>query len=214
MSTTDAQSCSCCEPGSYAESADWPADISRLLFEHLHRRGFAGQSVLEVGSGYGRFAIGAALGGATRVTAIELDDEALDEAKELAEGEGVDGRIEWVEGDGAQIELDRHDIVVLDRAICCYDDGRRLVEHTLAAAGEVYAITVPESRGLHGALNRLLYGGMGLWDDLRGNARVYLYDVRMIERLIADAGFRLVTRQRLGKWYLGIYDHDPRVSLA
>ena len=209
MSTTDAQTCSCCEPGSYAESADWPADVSRMLFEHLERRGFAARSVLEVGSGYGRFAIGVALGGAARVTAVELDDEALDEAEELAEEQGVAGRIEWVEGDGAEIELDRHDIVVLDRAICCYDDGRRLVAQTLAAAREVYAITVPESRGLRGLMNRVVYGTMGLWDDLRGNARVYLHDVRMMEVLIDGAGFGLVTQECLGKWHLGVYERRP-----
>jgi SAM-dependent methyltransferase len=208
MSTTNAEACSCCDARSYAESADWPAEVSRLLFEHLEAYGFAGRSVLEVGCGYGRLAVGAALGGAARVTGVELDGEALDEAEELAADEGLEGVIEWVEGDGAEIELEKHDIVVLDRAICCYEDGECLVASTAAAAGEVYAITVPESRGLRGAWNWLLYTSMGLWDALRGNARVYLYDVAKIEQQIAEAGFRLTTRQRLGKWHLGIYERQ------
>jgi magnesium-protoporphyrin O-methyltransferase len=201
----DGGGCSCCTVGAYAETADWPSDVSRLLFAHLERQGFAGRSVLEIGCGYGRILIGAAVGGASRVTGVELDGEALEEAEVLAADEGLDGQIDWVEGDGAEVDLDPHDVVVLDRAICCYPDGRRLVSHSLAAAGQVYAITVPESRGLRGAWNRFVHASMGLWDAVRGEARVYLHDVAMIEALITRAGFRLETRERLGKWYLGIY---------
>lgn len=114
-------------------------------------------------------------------------------------------RCTLLEGDGAEIELPRHDFVVLDRVICCYDDGDWLLERSMAQAERAYAITVPESRGLRGGWNRITYAIGGLLDRVRGEDPVYLHDVRRMERRLTAAGFRLDHAERLGKWHVGIY---------
>jgi magnesium-protoporphyrin O-methyltransferase len=195
----------CCDTPEYAELADWPSDVSRLLYERLARLGFAGRSVLEIGCGYGRLLVGALVAGARLGTGVELDSEALGEARERAEEAGVGARGTFLEGDGAELELAPHDFVVLDRVICCYPDGDRLLERSAALAGRAYAMTVPESRGLRGAWNRIAYTFGGIVDSLRGEERVYLHDVRRMERQLSEAGFRLDQAERLGKWHLGIY---------
>ena len=197
--------CACCDEAAYAEGADWPSDVSPVLYERLKRLGFAGRSVLEIGCGYGRLLIGALVAGARLGTGVELDAEALDEAHERAEEAGVAARTTFLPGDGAELELAAHDIVVLDRVICCYADGNRLLDRSAALAGRAYAITVPESRGLRGAWNRIIYTFGGLLDFVRGEERVYLHDVRRIERRLATAGFALDQAERIGKWHLGIY---------
>jgi magnesium-protoporphyrin O-methyltransferase len=197
--------CACCDHAGYAESTDWPADVSRLLYERLAELGFAGRSVLEIGCGYGRLLVGALVAGARLGTGVELDREALDEAGERAEEAGVAARSTFLLGDGADRELAAHDIVVLDRVICCYADADRLIDRSVAAAGHAYAMTVPESRGLRGAWNRVAYTFSGLLDRLRGEEPVYLHDVRRMERLLAAAGFRLESAERTGKWHVGIY---------
>jgi len=192
----------CC---GYAERADWPADVSRRLFEELARVGFGERTVLEIGCGYGRILVGALVGGALAATGVELDAEAVVEAGERASRAGQGERCTLVVGDGAAIPLAPHDIVVLDRVICCYDDADRLVERSVAAAGTAYAFSVPESRGPRGAWNRLTYALEGTWDQLRGNSRTWLHDVRRIERHLAAAGFKLEACGREGKWYLAVY---------
>jgi SAM-dependent methyltransferase len=201
--------CACCDEASYAEAADWPSDVSPVLYERLGRLGFAGRSVLEIGCGYGRLLIGALIAGASRGTGVELDREALDEARERAEEAGVAARSTFLPGDGAELELGAHDLVVLDRVICCYADGNRLLERSAALAGQVYAMTVPESRGLWGAWNRVIYTFGGLLDYVRGEERVYLHDVRRMERRLSTAGFALDRAERIGKWHLGIYLRVP-----
>ena len=47
--------------------------------------------------------------------------------------------------------------MVLDRVICCFGDVDRLVERAIDLAGERIALTVPESRGWRGLLNRPLW---------------------------------------------------------
>jgi magnesium-protoporphyrin O-methyltransferase len=197
--------CACCGAAEYGESTDWPSDVSPVLYERLAQVGFAGRSVLEIGCGYGRLLIGALLAGARAGTGVELDEEALDEARERAEEAGVATRSTFLPGDGAELKLLAHDIVVLDRVICCYADGDRLLDRSAALAGRVYAMTVPESRGLRGAWNRIVYAFGGLLDYVRGEERVYLHDVRRMERRLAAAGFALDRADRIGKWHLGIY---------
>jgi SAM-dependent methyltransferase len=202
-----AEGCSCCQ-ASYAEATDWPADVSRTLYERLERLGFAGRSVLEIGCGYGRLLVGALVAGGRMGTGVELDAEALDNARERADEAGVAAQATFVEGDGAELSLPRHDIVVLDRVICCYRDADRLLARSLASTALTYAMTVPESRGLRGAWNRVTYAFGGILDTIRGEERVYLHDLRRLERTIAAAGFRLQHRERLAKWHVGIYVRD------
>ncbi len=204
-----AEASSCCDDGGYAAATDWPADVSRVLYERLEQIGFDGRSVLEIGFGYGRLLVGSLLAGAASATGVELDQESLEEAQELASEAGVSDRCVLLEGDGAELDLAQHDLVVLDRVICCYADGGRLVERSVALAGHAYAMTVPESRGARGIWNRLTYGLGAVLDRLRGQDQVYLHDVGGIELQLAAAGFRLERGEWLGKWYLGIYLREP-----
>jgi SAM-dependent methyltransferase len=206
--------CSCCDQTSYAESTDWPADVSRILYERLGALGFAGRSVLEIGCGYGRLLIGSLVAGGSMGTGVELDAEALEQARERADDAGVAARATFVEGDGAQLELARHDFVVLDRVICCYPEADRLLARSLASTRLAYAMTVPESRGLRGAWNRVVYLFGGILDTIRGEERVYLHDVRRLERILAESGFRLEHRERLAKWHVGIYVRDSAALRA
>jgi magnesium-protoporphyrin O-methyltransferase len=206
-----ADGCACGDLVAYAEATDWPADVSRTLYERLARLGFTDRSVLEIGCGYGRLLVGALLAGGRAGTGVELDPEALDEARERAEDAGVAARATFLDGDGAELDLPPHDFVVLDRVICCYPDADRLLSRSLASAGLAYAVTVPESRGLRGAWNRVTYTVGAVLDRLRGDDRVYLHDVHRLERRVSAAGFRLHDAARIGKWHLGIYvrDHAP-----
>lgn len=202
--------CACCDHQTYAEETDWPADVSRLLYERLAEVGFAGRSVLEIGCGYGRLLVGALVAGARLGTGVELDEEAIDEATERAEEAGVAARSTFILGDGAELELQPHDVVVLDRVICCYADGDRLLARSLAAAGSAYAMSVPESRGLRGAWNRITYALGRILDWLRNEEPVYLHDVRRMERRLTAAAFRLASADRIGKWHVGIYLRPTR----
>ena len=192
----------CCD---YSERADWPAEVSRRLFEEVARVGFDGRTILEVGCGYGRILAGALVGGARAVTGVELDPEAIALAGERAARAGHRDRCTLVVGDGALIPLAPHDIVILDRVICCYDDADRLVDRSVGAAAMAYAFSVPESRGLRGLWNRLVYGLEGAWDQIRGQPRSWLHDVERIHRRLAAAGFARDAWGREGKWYLAVY---------
>lgn len=189
----------------YSADAEWPADVSRLLFQRLAGLGLLHRSVLEIGCGYGRLIVGSVIAGAERGTGIDMDAEAIEAARTRACEAGVSEKIRLADEDGARDALVPHDLVVLDRVICCEPDGKLLVRRSVAAAGWAYAMTVPETRGLRGAWNRLAYAGDAIWSWLTRQDRVYLHEVTGLERLIAEGGFGVHHSERLGKWHLGIY---------
>jgi len=75
-----------------------PAPLAaRLLFMAYGRGDLEGRTVLDLGTGTGILACGAALLGAARVTGVEIDPIPLDVARENAARLGVE--IEWIEAD-------------------------------------------------------------------------------------------------------------------
>lgn len=199
----------CCpEPRSaadYAASTDWPAEVSRQLYTWLSELPLSGRSVLDIGCGQGRLLVGALLAGAERATGIDLDPEAINVAADRAREAALEERVTLIVGDGLDTRLEAHDVVVLDRVICCDPDGAALALRSLGPARWAYVISVPESRGPRGAWNRLVYAVDPLRSRLTRGGRVYLHDVARLERGIGDAGFAPHRSNRIGKWYLALY---------
>lgn len=85
-------------PRAELEQVVTPAEAAaELLFTALAADDLSGRSVLDLGSGTGRLAIGAALLGARTVVGIETDEASTDFARRAATQEGVD--VEFVTAD-------------------------------------------------------------------------------------------------------------------
>jgi hypothetical protein len=113
-------------------------------------------------------------------------------------------------GDAAQLDLPAADVVVLNRVFCCYADANGLLERSLAAAGSVYAFTIPRSNGVVGAWERARNAAWNVWYRLREETfqgfRTYIHDVDRIDERVRAAGFELVRRghPRI-VWDLAVY---------
>jgi magnesium-protoporphyrin O-methyltransferase len=151
---------------------------------------------------------------AARVTGIDLSPASVELARVRAGAAGFDGRATFEVGNAVAAEVDPHDWVILDRVICCFDDVEQLVARAIDRAGERIAITLPESRGWRGLVNRPLWAVEFAWDRLRGGCRGYVHDLRRIERRLAAAGFEPAGSARIGLWFLGVYDRRPKTAVS
>lgn len=187
------------------------AGITRDLLEGLERFGLEGRTVLDLGCGTGDLALAALARGATRATGIDLGPGAIREAEALARERHLDARSSFAVGDAAHAPLSPHDVVVLNRVICCYPRVEALLENSLRAAERGFAFTAPISTGLTGLVSRAETRLANVWYRLRDRKfegfRVYVHDLDEVDARIREAGFRPVVegRRRL-RWRLATYE--------
>ena len=193
----------CCGPRRPSRRALSPA--SRALLEALEGEGLAGRSVLDAGCGTGGLTLELARRGAGVVTGIDLSPASIERARQGTDS-GLSGRVRFESGDAATARLEAHDVVVLNKVVCCYFDPGRLVANTLGAARSVIAVSLPHSHGWRGALARVALGAKNTWRRLRRDPfRAFVHDVRGITGEIAAAGFRPIARRDHGLWHTVVF---------
>jgi predicted RNA methylase len=120
---------------------------SRLV-EALVRTGIAGASVLDVGSGIGMISIELLQRGAASATRRPTSPAYLEVARELAIEKSLAGRMQFITGDFVQTaaSLSSVDVVVMDRAVCCYAAWRPFLKAASERCRDRLAMTYPRSR--------------------------------------------------------------------
>ncbi|MCI4332569.1 MAG: METTL5 family protein [Thermoplasmata archaeon] len=122
-----------------------PERAADLLFEALARGDLAARSVVDLGSGTGRLAIGAALLGAGPVEGIEADPGAVELARSAASAAGA--HVSWTIRDVAGVES-AAETVVMNPPFGAQTRGadRPFWEAALACPRAVYAFALADSR--------------------------------------------------------------------
>ena len=188
---------------------DWEPvglDATDLLFGWLHDEGLAGSTIMDVGCGTGELILRALEAGATQATGADLSSEAIAMASELVEEAGLADRTDLWVGDAAVEDLDPHDMVVLDKVICCYPDADALIARSASAARRIYAFALPESKGIWGLIARTRWFVFGLMERLEGDTSPRIIHSRTdVEAKVMAAGFRPLHTGRRFVWFVGVY---------
>ncbi len=171
------------------------------------------RTVLELGCGRGGLLLALVRAGAASATGVDLSAASIDTARNGFEQTQLSDRVRLSVGDAARVPLESHDWVILDRVMCCYPDIERLLANTLPAARQIYAFTVPSSRGWRGAIARLDEWLENAWNSVRGRpCPGYVHDLDLIEGRLASAGFRLRHRDRHRLWHIAIYEKERAMT--
>jgi SAM-dependent methyltransferase len=185
------------------------APITRHLLAALEGQGLRGKTVLDLGCGTGDLALAALVRGAASADGIDLGQGAIDEARSLADERGLADRATFVVGNGAVESLSRHDVVALNRVLCCYPSVDQLLANSLGATADVYAYTAPIHIGLKGLFNRISIGIGNAWYRLRDRKfrgfRAFVHDLDAVDRTIAGAGFRKAQGAHHRVWQLAVF---------
>jgi magnesium-protoporphyrin O-methyltransferase len=185
-------------------------EVSQRLRDALLPLDPTGRTVLELGCGRGGLLLHLVLAGAARATGVDLSPASIDAARDRFEQAQLSERARLTVDDAARVPLEPHDWVILDRVICCYPDVEGLLANTLPAARQIYAFTVPSSRGWRGVVARLDSRLEHAWNSLRGRpCPGYVHNLDLIEERLAIAGFRLRHRDRQRLWHIAIYERAP-----
>ncbi|MGH2699058.1 MAG: class I SAM-dependent methyltransferase [Actinomycetota bacterium] len=195
----------CCRSGR-PRKAKGLSGASMALLEGLEVAGYNHRSVLELGCGLGNLSLELVSRGASRVTGIDLSERSIGVARERARASGHADRAAFSVGDAAAAALSPHDVVVLDKVICCYPDVSGLVCNSLSVAGSVFAFSLPASSGLRGTIAR---GGIAVenaWRRIRSDPfRAYVHDMKRIDARVRAEGFARVGPTGRWMWATFIY---------
>lgn len=196
----------CCET---EKGRAWNTKISRKARAALIQGVSAdiqGKTVLEVGCGPGDLLRELVRSGASRATGVDLAEDTIEEARERNKEEGLADRIDLKVGNGAKDLLDGHDIVVLDKVICCYPDWMALVDNTTAAAGSTFGLVLPRSDGISSTFVRAFMVMSNVFLRIgKCGLRVFVHDFRAIDEAIIRKGFRRTLLSRGRIWTAAVY---------
>lgn len=192
----------CCTP----KVLDKRRNQSGALADALEEIGLAGLDVLEIGSGVGELTREVVRRGARAAKGIDLSPQSVDLARNATQEEGLDDKITFIVGNGATSVLEPHDVVVLDRVICCYPHARELVDHTAAAATRVYAFKLPRYERPLRLFWKIAFGVENAFHFLRRrDFRAYLHTVEDIDRWLRAKGFVQKHRSSRRGWLSAVY---------
>ena len=170
-------------------------------------------SVLELGCGSGALTVALIEDGAAHGDGVDLSPDMVAAAQRRAAEAGVGERVSFNVGDGALVEHQAHDWVVMDRVICCYPNADRLLANAIAAARERVAFSAPIWRGWRGWINKVGWAIENIPARLRGNAcPTFVHDIGRLERLLAAAGFERRATDHLGLWYAAVWQRTAAAA--
>lgn len=197
----------CCEPsGQRKANAKLSAKARRDLIAGLRDAGVSGKTVLEIGCGPGDLVRELVNLGATHARGIDLAEKTLQDARQKTEEAGLSDRIDFSVGNGAKDELGLHDIVVLDKVICCYPDWQGLVGNTSGAAAAVYGFVIPRSFGFGSGITKAILGIGNLMLRMRKcGFRAFVHDYKGIDRRLTEMGFKRLRYSPGPIWVAAVY---------
>ena len=203
----------CCRTG--ADLGDGVAGVSGTLLDHLEDVGIQGRSILDLGCGMGALAVETLRRGAARATGVDLSPSSIEVARRRARDSGLGDRAEFQVGDAASAAIQPHDVVVLDKSICCFPDPDRLLANASAVSRRVVAFSVPASRGVRGMLARAVIGLENAWRRVRRDPfRAFVHDVGRLDSTLRANRFHPVRQEKSWMWHVAVYDRAAQGTIA
>jgi magnesium-protoporphyrin O-methyltransferase len=181
---------------------------SRRIVDLLTKRGVDGASVLEVGGGVGAVQIELLKAGAARAVNVELTPTYEAAAGDLLRELGLDERVERRVADfaDASAAVDRADIVVLNRVICCYPDMPKLAGAAAEHARQTLVMSFP--RQAPWTRVGLAVANFVLWIT-RSEFHVFLHRPGAILATSEDYGLRTVSDRAGLVWQVAALERAP-----
>ncbi len=189
---------------------------SRHLADTISDQGITDSTILEVGGGIGSLHLELIKAGAASAVGYDAAAAYVEAATSLAEQMGLKDSVEYHVGDFAEMgaSAEDADIVVLDRAVCCYPDMRSLVTTAAVRARRICVLAYPRRNWLSRAFVSTANVGLAL---VRKRFRAYVHKPQEIAALMASHGLARVSLAYAGtfrEWEVVVYRRQGEPSAA
>jgi magnesium-protoporphyrin O-methyltransferase len=183
---------------------DGPGKTTRALIEALLQHEVEGLRLLDIGGGVGAIQHALAKAGASSVTVVEASSAYARTAQAEARRQGLQDRISVRHADFVAVapDIEPHDLVTLDRVICCYHDMQSLLGLAAERANHFIGLVYPKDRWWTRALSKI----GNLWFRLRRSPfRSFIHPEGVVLSILRQAGLRQVFFDQTAWWQIAIW---------
>lgn len=177
---------------------------TKVLIDLLRQARVDGATLLDIGGGVGAIQHELAAAGLAEITSVDASAAYLEAQKSEASRRAYAGRVTHLYGDFVTMgeQIPEHDIVTLDRVICCYPDMCALVERSAERARRLFGAVYPRGTWW----NAMGIALVNLLMQLRRSSfRTYLHPPGQIDRILAAHGLRLTAAKETFIWRVAVY---------
>ena len=179
-------------------------DNQLQLVRELESMGLDGLTLLEVGCGVGALHQTLLEKGALTATGIDLAPCMLQLAKSRAKEHKLEQRTQYRLGDFVEMSesLDKVDVTVLDKVVCCYPAPKELIRATLDCTSRAIALTYPRKHLLGEIYNKIWNFGYWLF---RSDFRSFIHEPQLVQESIEAGGFKRAFDRDSLMWHTQVY---------
>ena len=183
-----------------------PRKPTKLMVDALKKVNLKGLSLLDIGGGIGPIHLELIPEGISKITDVDSSAGYINVAEGEAEKRGYKEIIKYHFGDFVEdsAQISTHDIVTMDKVICCYPYVDELLKASLSKATKYYAVVYPQTNLFEKVTASLL----NLCMKIKKNPfRTFIHPTELIQRTIENAGFKEIYRGKtLLKWQVYVYE--------
>ncbi|MBL8050777.1 MAG: class I SAM-dependent methyltransferase [Anaerolineales bacterium] len=184
-----------------------PAKQTKLILEAVRYLQLKNASLLDVGGGIGAIYHELMQDVVSNVIHVDASSAYLKVAKEESVKRGKVDFIKFIHADFTDVEkeIEKTDIVTLDRVVCCYPDYRALLTAAGKHSKRALVMTYPRETWYF----KITLGIINFFQKLsRDPFRVFIHPVYQMESLLNILGFSRTSTKRLFVWEMSLYEKE------
>jgi len=184
---------------------------TKKLITFLNELNVSEKTLLDIGGGIGALQWNHLKQGGASTTDVDASSGYLKIAREYANENSWTEKSNFLAGDfyGDIGQIQKHDIVTMDKVICCYPDFKVLLQKAMDHCNETLALSFP----IDGPISKFLSFFVKLWMKLNGSTfHPYIHEQKEIENLIHSGGFKLARSGFTFPWSVRLYNKIPTES--
>ena len=181
-----------------------PNKTTRTLLAEINKHAVNGWTLLDIGGGVGVIQHELLKKGLKSTTDVDASISYQEKAKQIANENDTIDQMCFIHGDFIDRAgtLEPHDIVTLERVVCCYPDIEKLIELSTEKSQHIYAIVYPAENMFSKALIKLSH----LYFWIKKNPfRTFVHSEKLMHSLIEKQGFQLLSRKGIFFWKVAVY---------
>ena len=177
---------------------------TKKLLSTLFNKDLKGLSLLDIGGGIGIIQQELLKKGITKTTDVDSSHAYISVAKDLMSENGFDDRMSFIHADFNDCfqTIEKHDIVTLERVVCCYPNVVDLINNSTSKAIKYYGLVYPMDTFLSKLINQI---GHVYLKIKRNPFRTFIHSEEMMHTLISNNGFKQIYYSKKFPWRIVLY---------